>query len=63
MLYQGTNEELYIEDFMFQEYEDQLWQEVELAIKRINDGTYGYCEEIRGSIGVLYNRYSLKIQQ
>lgn len=65
---QGTNEELLIQDFMFQEYEDQLRHEVESALQRINDGTYGYCEETGNPIGVKrllvvpYARYCLEIQ-
>jgi DnaK suppressor protein len=66
---QGTNEEIHIADFSLQEHEDQLRQEVELALKRIKEGTYGYCEETGEAIGVKrllavpYARYCLKVQE
>lgn len=66
---QGTGEELHMEDFIFQEHEDQLRQEIELALERIENGTYGYCEETSEPIGVKrllvvpYARYSLKTQK
>jgi DnaK suppressor protein len=66
---QGVNEELHIQDFTFQEHEDQLRHEVELALKHIEEGIYGYCEETDEPIGVKrllavpYARYCLKIQK
>jgi DnaK suppressor protein len=65
----GTNEELHIQDFTFQEHEDQLRHQVELALKHIEEGTYGYCEETGEPIGVKrllvvpYARYCLKVQK
>ncbi len=65
----GVNEELRIEPFSYLEHEDQLRHEVESALQRMNEGTYGYCEETGAPIGVKrllavpYARYSLKIQK
>jgi DnaK suppressor protein len=66
---QATNEGLHIQDFMFQEHGDQLLHELESVLKRIKDGTYGYCEETGKPIGVKrliavpYARYCLKVQK
>lgn len=66
---QGANEGIHIADFNLQEHEDQLRHEVGLALKRINEGTYGYCEETGEAIGVKrllavpYARYCLKVQK
>lgn len=65
----GANEELHIEPFSYLEHEDQLRHEVESALQRMNEGTYGYCEETGEPIGVKrllavpYARYSLKVQK
>jgi len=66
---QGINEELLNQDFTLQEHEDKLRHEVEAALERIDDGTYGYCEETDMPIGVPrllaapYARYCLEVQE
>lgn len=65
----GVYEEQHSESFMLQEHEGRLLQEIELALKRIKDGCYGYCEETGKPIGVKrllaipYARYCLKTQE
>jgi DnaK suppressor protein len=65
---QGANEELRSENFAFLEHKDQLRHEVESALQRIDEGTYGYCEETGEPIGVKrllivpYARYCLQVQ-
>lgn len=65
---QGTNEELLNQSYMFHEHGNHLQQEIELALQRIDEGVYGYCEETSDPIGlkrllaVPYTRYCLKIQ-
>jgi DnaK suppressor protein len=48
---QGAKEELLFNDCMFQERENRLLKEVEKALGRIKDGTYGYCESTGEPIG------------
>jgi len=66
---EGVNEELHFSDFAFQEHEDHLRREIELALQRIKEGKYGYCEETGEPIGVQrlmlvpYTRYCAKIQE
>lgn len=45
-------EELSLEENLPLQNEDLLKREVENALYRINQGTYGYCEETGDSIGV-----------
>lgn len=65
---QGANEELLNQNYMFQEHENRLQQEIELALQRIDEEVYGYCEETGDPIGlrrllaVPYARYCLKVQ-
>lgn len=65
---QSTNEKQHYEDFMVQEHEDQLRHEIELALKKIENGTYGYCEETEDPIGLNrllalpYARYCVAVQ-
>lgn len=53
----------------YQEHEGQLLHEVENALERINNKTYGYCEETGEPIGlkrllsIPYAPYSLKVQE
>ncbi len=66
---QGTNEALHNQEFGFQEYEDRLCHEVEAALQRIKNGTYGYCEEtgrpvgVRRLLAVPYTRHSIEVQE
>jgi DnaK suppressor protein len=66
---QGTNEELRQHQSIFQEHEDRLRHQIEAALKRIGDGSYGYCEETGEPIGVRrleavpQTRYCVKVQQ
>jgi DnaK suppressor protein len=66
---QGANEELLNQNYMFQEHETRLQQEIESALQRIDKGDYGYCEETGNPIGlrrllaVPYARYCLKVQE
>lgn len=66
---QGTNEEFYNQTIRLREYEDRLRQEVEAALQRIKNGTYGYCEETGKPIGIKrlfavpYTRYSIEVQE
>jgi DnaK suppressor protein len=65
---QSANEEQHYEDFRVQEHENQLRHEIELALKKIENGTYGYCEETDDPIGLKrllalpYARYCVKVQ-
>ena len=65
----GAYEEQHSEGFVLQEHEGQLLQEIELALRRIKDGSYGYCEKTGKPIGVKrllaipYARYCLKTQE
>jgi DnaK suppressor protein len=49
---QGTNEELSYNIFMYQEHEFHLLNEIDEALRRIDEGRYGYCEETDEPIGV-----------
>jgi DnaK suppressor protein len=49
---QGSQEEQHYNDFMYQEHEEHMRQEVEYALRRISNYTYGYCEETKEPIGV-----------
>ncbi|MGV8948872.1 MAG: TraR/DksA family transcriptional regulator [Candidatus Paracaedibacter sp.] len=66
---QGANEELLNQNYMFQEHENHLQQEIEDALQRIDEGVYGYCEETSEPIGLKrllalpYARYCLKVQE
>ena len=66
---QGTNEELMLQDFTLQEYEDKRRKEVEEALLSIENGDYGYCAETGEPIGVprLLSvptaKYQVKIQE
>lgn len=66
---QGANEELLNQNYMFQEHENHLQQEIESALQRIDEGVYGYCEETGDPIGlkrllaIPYARYCLKVQE
>jgi DnaK suppressor protein len=66
---QSSSEEIHHEDFMIQEHEDYLRHEIESALQRIEEGTFGYCEETGDPIGlkrliaVPYARYCLKVQE
>lgn len=63
---QGVIEEFCNRTIGFQMYEDRVCQEVEAALQRIKNGTYGYCEETSKPIGVRrllavpYTRYSIE---
>ena len=48
---QGAKEELLFNNFMFQERENRLLKEVEKALGRIKNGTYGFCESTGDPIG------------
>jgi DnaK suppressor protein len=66
---QATNEGLHMQDFIFQEHGSHLRHEVEFALMRIEDGTYGYCQQTGEPIGVKrllvvpYALYCLKVQK
>ncbi len=66
---QGASEELRYNQFAFQEHDNLLLREVEEALERIHDKTYGYCEETGDPIGIRrleavpHTRYCLKVQQ
>lgn len=66
---QSANNELHHEDFLFQDHEDSIRQEIESALQRIDDGTFGYCEETGEPIGIKrllavpYARYNVKVQE
>lgn len=66
---QGTTEDLHYGDLVFQEHEEHLRQEIESALQRIKDGTYGYCEITGKPIGVKRlllvptARYCIKVQE
>lgn len=66
---QGANEELLNQNYMFQEHENHLQQDIESALQRIDDGVFGYCEETGEPIGlkrllaIPYARYCLKVQE
>ncbi|MBN8827650.1 MAG: TraR/DksA family transcriptional regulator [Sphingobacteriia bacterium] len=48
----GTDEELQYNDFMYQEHEENLRFQIEEALKSIENGTYGFCEESGNPIGI-----------
>lgn len=64
----GTREEYNFEQFSFQDHEDSVLKEVQAALKRIEEGNYGYCEETGQEIGVKrlqaipYARYCVEVQ-
>lgn len=66
---QGATEDLYYGDISLQEHEEYLRQEIENALQRIKDGTYGYCLTTGEPIGVKRlllvptARYSIKVQE
>lgn len=66
---QGTNEEFLNENYTFQEHENHLQKEIESALQRIDERSYGYCEETGDPIGlkrllaIPYARYCLKVQE
>lgn len=66
---QGACEEFRYNQFAFQEHDNHLLREVEEALGRIQDKTYGYCEETGDPIGVRrleavpQTRYCLKVQE
>jgi DnaK suppressor protein len=66
---QSANDEHHHEEFQVQEHEDYIRQEIEAALHRIVDGSYGYCEETGNPIGlkrllaVPYARYCIKVQE
>jgi DnaK suppressor protein len=66
---QGATEDLHYGDLSLQEHEDILRQEIENALQRIKDGTYGYCETTGEPIGVKRlllvptARYTIKVQE
>lgn len=65
---QGIIEEYRFNEFAFQDQEDYLRKEVQEALNRIEDGTYGFCQETGEPIGVKrlelvpYARYSIEVQ-
>ena len=66
---QSANDGQHHEDFLIQDHEDSIRQEVEAALQRIEDGTFGYCEETGEPIGIKrllavpYARYTIKVQE
>lgn len=64
----GVIEEYNFNQFSFQEHEDLLLKEVQEALRRIERGTYGYCQETGEPIGVKrlelipYARYCIEVQ-
>jgi DnaK suppressor protein len=66
---QGATEDLHYVDISLHEHEEYLRQEIENALQRVKDGTYGYCLTTGEPIGVKRlllvptARYSIKIQQ
>lgn len=65
----SSTEEIHDEDFKVQEHEELLRHEIESALQRIHDGTFGFCEETGKEIGVKrlmavpYARYCIQVQQ
>lgn len=49
---QGTNEELRFNHFVCHEHDVHHRQEIEAALQRIEDGSYGYCAATGRPIGV-----------
>lgn len=66
---QGSEETLRLNKFAFQEQEDYVRKEVEHALEKIEDGTYGFCEETQEIISVErlkavpYARYTIEVQR
>lgn len=66
---QGHTEELHQRKFLFQRHENKLLREINDALLRIEDGSYGYCDETGDRIGVKrleavpQARYCVNIQQ
>lgn len=64
----GIKEEYNFNQFSFQAHEDELLKEIDQALKRIEEGTYGYCQETGEEIGIKrlelipYTKYSVKVQ-
>jgi DnaK suppressor protein len=69
LLDQGATEDLHYGELSIQEHEERLRQEIENALQRLKDGTYGYCEITGNPIGVKRliliptARYSIKAQE
>ena len=69
LIEQSANNGQHYEDFMIQDHEDSIRQEIESALQRIEDGTFGYCEETGEPIGIKrllavpYARYTIKVQE
>lgn len=65
---QGIMEEYNFNQFSFQEQQDHLLKEIQDALRRIENGTYGYCQETQETIGierleaVPYARYCAEAQ-
>jgi DnaK suppressor protein len=66
---QGASEEFRYNQFAFKEHENHVLREVKEALERIEDGSYGFCEETGDPIGVRrleavpQTRYCLKVQE
>lgn len=66
---QGHNEELQQRSYVFQRHDTQLLNEVSAALTRIEDGSYGYCEETGNPIGLKrleampQARYCIQVQE
>lgn len=66
---QGTKESLRFNTHVFHEHEKQLYRQVELALKRLACGNYGYCIVTGEPIGVNrliaapYTAYCLDAQE
>lgn len=69
LLDQGATEDLHYGELSIQEHEERSRQEIENALQRLKDGTYGYCEITGNPIGVKRlmliptARYSIKAQE
>lgn len=48
----GMIEQLCYPEFSVQEYEGECRQEIDKALERIDEGTYGYCEHTGEPIGI-----------
>jgi len=66
---ESVNEELIYQDSSLRTYDEQRLQEIEAALQRIAEGSYGYCEVTGVPIGVErlqrvpYARYCYEIQK
>jgi DnaK suppressor protein len=49
---QGTHQELKFQETMFQEHEYQLLHAIDIALGRLDEGSYGFCEASGEPIGV-----------